>query len=108
MKRRTFAGWAAAAAWLGASRSMAAGYPERAVRVVVAWPGGGLVDIPARLAAEHLQKTMGQPFVVDNKPGAGGNLGADVVAPSTVRWACPCHSTCSRTSSPWPPWRMRR
>jgi len=80
MKRRTFAGWAAAAAWLGASRSMAAGYPERAVRVVVAWPGGGLVDIPARLAAEHLQKTMGQPFVVDNKPGAGGNLGADVVA----------------------------
>ncbi|MDA7416390.1 tripartite tricarboxylate transporter substrate binding protein [Xenophilus arseniciresistens] len=80
MKRRTFAGWMAASACLGASPSMAAAYPARAVRVVVAWPGGGLVDIPARLAAEHLQKTMGQPFVIDNKAGAGGNLGADLVA----------------------------
>ena len=81
MKRREFSKClAAAAAWRGGAGAMAAGYPERVVRIVVAWPGGGLVDIPARQAAEHLQKALGQPVVVDNKPGAGGKLGADVVA----------------------------
>ena len=57
-------------------------YPSKPVRIVVPWPAGGLVDIAARIAAKELQAGMGQPFLVDNKPGAGGGIGADSVAKS--------------------------
>lgn len=80
MKRRSIHGLAlAACAGLALPRALAA-YPDRAVRMVVPWPGGGLVDIPARMAAERLQSALGQGFFVDNKPGAGGTIGADAVA----------------------------
>lgn len=55
-------------------------YPTKAVRWVVAWPAGGLVDVAARQLANRLQVTMGQPIVVENKAGANGNIGADSVA----------------------------
>ena len=55
-------------------------YPAKAVRVVVPWPPGGLVDVAARAVSRKLQEATGQPFVVDNKPGAGGVTGADTVA----------------------------
>jgi len=55
-------------------------FPTRPVRVVVPWPPGGLVDVAARVVAKELQASTGQPFVVDNKPGAGGVIGADMVA----------------------------
>jgi tripartite-type tricarboxylate transporter receptor subunit TctC len=58
-------------------------YPDKPVRLVVPWPAGGLVDIAARLMGTSLQSTLGQPFVVDNKPGAGGAIGADIVAKAT-------------------------
>lgn len=54
--------------------------PEKPVRLIVAWPAGGLVDIPARLVAEKLRVALGQPVIVENKAGAGGNIGADSVA----------------------------
>jgi len=57
-------------------------YPNRAVKVVVPWPPGQATDIAARLVAQKLQESLGQPFVVDNRPGAGGSLGSEVVARS--------------------------
>ncbi len=55
-------------------------YPARAVRFVVPVPAGGAADMMSRLVASHLQTKLGQPFVVENRPGAGSSLGMDVVA----------------------------
>jgi tripartite-type tricarboxylate transporter receptor subunit TctC len=57
-------------------------YPNRPVKVVVPWPPGQATDIAARVVAEKLQAAMGQPFVIENRPGAGGSIGSDVVAKS--------------------------
>jgi tripartite-type tricarboxylate transporter receptor subunit TctC len=58
----------------------AAQYPSRAVKIIVSAPPGGGLDIAARVIADRLGKMWGQPFVVENRPGAGGNLGAEAVA----------------------------
>ena len=58
----------------------AAHYPSRAVKIIVSAPPGGGLDIAARVVADRLAKMWGQPFVVENRPGAGGNLGAEAVA----------------------------
>ena len=55
-------------------------YPSRVVKIIVSAPPGGGVDIVARVIADRLAKMWGQPFVVENRPGAGGNLGAEAVA----------------------------
>ena len=62
------------------AQSDAAAYPSRAVKIIVSAPPGGGVDIVARVIADRLAKMWGQPFVVENRPGAGGNLGAEAVA----------------------------
>jgi tripartite-type tricarboxylate transporter receptor subunit TctC len=59
--------------------ALAQGYPNRAVKVVVPWPPGQATDLAARIVADKLSQSMGQPFVVDNKPGAGGSIGTDFV-----------------------------
>src|SRR6266540_1905570 len=55
-------------------------YPARPIRIVVPYPPGGTSDILARSLGEKLTGSLGQPVVVENKPGANGNLGADFVA----------------------------
>ena len=55
-------------------------YPTRPVRFVVGYPAGGATDILARLVGQRLSERLGQQFVIENKPGAGTNFGADAVA----------------------------
>ena len=69
-----------AAAQALAQDDVARRYPNRAVKIIVSAPPGGGLDIAARVIADRLTKMWGQPFVVENRPGAGGNLGAEAVA----------------------------
>jgi len=55
-------------------------YPARPVKIIAGFPPGGAADLLARVMAEKLSVAMGQPFVVENRPGAGGTIGADAVA----------------------------
>lgn len=57
-------------------------YPTKPVKLVVPYPPGGPTDIVARLVAQKLSEQMGQPFIIDNRPGAGANTGAEMVARS--------------------------
>jgi tripartite-type tricarboxylate transporter receptor subunit TctC len=62
--------------------AQAQGYPNRTIRLIVADAAGGAPDQLARMIAQKVTETIGQPVIVDNRPGAGGALGADVVAKS--------------------------
>ena len=55
-------------------------WPTKPVKIMVPFGPGSTPDVVARLIADHLQKTLGQPFVIENKPGASGNTGTDAVA----------------------------
>ena len=55
-------------------------YPSKPVKVVIPYPAGSTPDIVGRTVADRLQKSLGQPFVVENRTGAGGNIGAEAVA----------------------------
>ncbi len=65
---------------LSISASHAQDYPVRPVRVVIPWPAGGSNDIVGRVVSQKLAESLGQPFVIDNRPGASGAIGAELVA----------------------------
>jgi tripartite-type tricarboxylate transporter receptor subunit TctC len=65
---------------LGSASAWAQAYPTRSVRLVVAYAAGGTTDFTARVVAPKLTEALGQPFVVDNRGGAGSVIGTDIVA----------------------------
>lgn len=65
-----------------ACAAQAQDFPNKPIRLVVPFPAGGGTDIVARKLAEHLRQDLGQPVIVESKPGASGNIGADAVARS--------------------------
>ena len=67
---------------LAAQQTNAADYPNRPVKIIVTVPAGGGVDTVTRILAEKLRQKLGQPFIIDNRAGASGNIGADAVAKS--------------------------
>jgi tripartite-type tricarboxylate transporter receptor subunit TctC len=81
LSRHRFLHLAAGAAALPAASRIARAqtYPTRPVRVIVGFPAGGGADIVARLTGQWLSERLGQPFVIENRPGAGGNVGTEVV-----------------------------
>lgn len=81
------AGWSLLATSLVATPVAAqspSGWPTKPIRVIVSFPPGGAADQIARIVAQPLQEALGQPVVVENRAGAGGNIGADAVAKSAA------------------------
>ena len=82
MKKLTITAAGACCALLAAGHAPAQNYPSKTVRIIVPYPPGGTSDILSRLLSPKLNEVFGQPIVVDNRPGANGNIGADMVAKS--------------------------
>src|SRR5258708_22582838 len=67
---------------LGGTAAAQDAFPSRSFRIVVPYSAGGTADVLARLIGQHLGALYGQQVVIDNRPGAGGHIGADMVAKS--------------------------
>ncbi len=80
ISRRRFLPLAAAAAALPGRPARAQTYPARPVRLISSFAAGGPNDLLARLIGQWLSERLGQPFIIDNRPGAGGNIGAEAAA----------------------------
>ena len=65
---------------LGRPAAAQSDWPNRPVRVVIPWPPGGSTDVLARIVSEQLSAKLGQPFVLENRPGASGNIGMEAIA----------------------------
>src|SRR5882762_2266090 len=72
----------AAAVCLATGALAQTAYPTKPVKIIVPYSAGGPADIYARFVGDRLQKTLGQPFVIENRPGAGAIIGTDAVAKS--------------------------
>jgi tripartite-type tricarboxylate transporter receptor subunit TctC len=81
LPRRQFLQFAAGAAALPATSRLARAqaYPARPVRIIVGFPAGGATDILARLTGQWLSERLGQQFIIENRAGAGGNIGTEAV-----------------------------
>jgi tripartite-type tricarboxylate transporter receptor subunit TctC len=84
MRRRTLIRLLSGLALIWPFAASAQTWPDRPVRIIAPFPAGGLVDVLARAVGDELAKALGQPVIVENKPGAGGNLGADLVAKASA------------------------
>ena len=82
MMRRRVLGAMLLVAACGMAHAQSAAYPTRAIRMVIPFPTGGTTDIAGRMIAQRLSERLGQPVVVENKPGAGGTAGTEIVAKS--------------------------
>jgi tripartite-type tricarboxylate transporter receptor subunit TctC len=78
--RRTVLTSVALVAVLGAAEAFAQAYPSRPVRVLIGYPPGGPTELIGRVLTDHLTKVMGQPFYVEGKPGAAGNVAGEITA----------------------------
>jgi tripartite-type tricarboxylate transporter receptor subunit TctC len=76
LRRILFAGFAV----LVSAAAQAQTYPDRPIRLIAPFPAGGLADVLARAVGDEMSKSLGQPVIVENRAGAGGNTGADAVA----------------------------
>ena len=86
ISRRALLRAAGAATALGAASAWAqraVGWPDHPVRLIVPYPAGGSTDVLFRILADRLKDKLGQPFVIENRPGASGNVGIEAVAKST-------------------------
>ena len=79
LRRRDFGAWLALSA-AGAAQAQAPAWPHKPIRILVGFPGGSTPDMAARVLAEAMGRAFGQAVVVDNRPGASGNIAADQVA----------------------------
>lgn len=70
----------AAGLWVGGAIAQTGGYPSKPIRFMVGFPPGGSTDVAARLIAPRLAERLGQQLIIDNRAGAGGNIGVDAVA----------------------------
>ncbi len=89
---------------LASPATLAQGYPSKPIRIVVPFPPGGGTDLIARESSQRVARATGWIFVIDNKPGAGGNLGVDAVAaakaqPGAVNFASPGNGTVAHLTS---------
>ena len=78
--RLSAAALAAAASFLFMPLAQAQSWPAKPVRVVIPWPPGGSNDVVGRVVLQKVSESLGQQFIVDNRPGAAGSIGSDVVA----------------------------
>ena len=78
-----------------------AAFPERSIRLIVAFPPGGSIDVVARILAEKLRVSMGQPIVVENRAGAAGNIGAQSVASAAPDGYTVLMTTSAIAINPW-------
>ena len=77
--------------------SLAQSYPSKPIKMIVPFPAGGTTDIVARIVAQKMSESMGQPVTVDNRGGAGGAIGADLMAVRPSMWTPTlqgCQSPC--------------
>src|SRR5688572_24222251 len=79
-KRRRLLLAAAASGVLSSGHARAQAWPARPIRIICPFPPGGLTDLYSRAIGEHLQANLGQPVLIENRPGAGGIIGNDLVA----------------------------
>src|SRR5271157_1388482 len=82
MQKRSIAFLALALSALGAAPLRAEDYPARTVKIVVPFPAGGTADVMPRIIADWLSRKWGQPVIIEDRSGAGGNVGAEVAAKS--------------------------
>ncbi|MCT9810675.1 tripartite tricarboxylate transporter substrate binding protein [Acidovorax sp. Be4] len=73
-------GWAVAVGLAAAPALQAQTYPSKPIKIIVAYPAGQGTDIATRYLADQISRDLGQPIVIDNRPGAGGNVGTDATA----------------------------
>ena len=78
-----------------------AAFPERSIRLIVAFPPGGSIDVVARILAEKLRASMGQPIVVENRAGAAGNIAAQSVASAAPDGYTVLMTTSALAINPW-------
>ncbi len=84
MNKRHVLGWLTLLSWVigVGAQTIPANYPNQSIKLMVPWPAGGGVDTTARMIADPLAKRLGQPIVIDNRGGAGGNIGTEMAARS--------------------------